>query len=469
MNEKTLVIKNIHTLVTMDEDRRVLRDAWVLVRGNVIDSVGTGTAPAADQEINARGHIVMPGLVNTHHHFFQTLLRGVPSMQNHELFPWLEDLYLLMAGMTDEMVDVSTRVAVAELMLSGCTTAQDHSYLHVNDMKFETEIEAARDLGVRFHLSRGSFDVGQSQGYLPPDEVVEDHDEILADCETLIQGYHEKERFGMVRIELAPCSPFSVTESLMERSAEMAEKYGVGLTTHLCETHDEEQFCLDKFGKTPVQFASDLGWMGDRTWYAHFVHASDENIDLMASTGTGVAHCPGSNARLGSGIARIHEMLRKGVKVGLGVDGSASNDSSHLLAEARLALLFQRAKYGADALTASQALEIATLGGAQVLGRDDIGALKPGMAADLIGVDLDQLGYAGGMHDPVAAVVLCEPGNVDFSVVNGRVVVEDGRIPGLDMEQLKRDQNRLAAHLVRATEDRYQKNMTDWAWKRMGE
>jgi len=380
-----------------------------------------------------------------------------------------EDLYLLMAGMTDEMVYVSTRVAVAELMLSGCTTAQDHSYLHVNDMKFETEISAAQELGVRFHLSRGSFDVGQSQGYLPPDEVVEDHDEILADCEALIKNFHEHDRFGMVRIELAPCSPFSVTESLMQKSAEMAEKYRVGLTTHLCETHDEEQFCLSKFGKTPVQFAADLGWMGDRTWYAHFVHANDENIDLMAETGTGVAHCPGSNARLGSGIARIHEMLKKGVKVGLGVDGSASNDSSHLLAEARLALLFQRAKYGADALTATQALEIATLGGAQVLGRDDIGALEAGMAADFIGVDLNQLGYAGGMHDPIAALVLCEPSNVSFSVINGKVVVEDGRIPGLDLAALKREQDRLAARLVKVTEDRYHRSMTDWTWRRVGQ
>ncbi|MBN1266632.1 MAG: 8-oxoguanine deaminase [Anaerolineales bacterium] len=469
MTEATLLVNNIHTLVTMDEERQVLQDAWILVRGGMIDKIGTGSPPAADRTIDASGHIVLPGLVNTHHHFFQTLLRGVPSMQNNELFPWLEDLYLLMAGMTDEMVYVSTQVAVAELMLSGCTTAQDHSYLHVNDMKFETEIAAAQELGVRFHLSRGSFDVGQSQGYLPPDEVVEDHDEILADCEALIKGFHEYDRFGMVRIELAPCSPFSVTESLMEKSAEMAEKYSVGLTTHLCETHDEEQFCLDKFGKTPVQFAADLGWMGERTWYAHFVHAENSNIDVMAQTGTGVAHCPGSNARLGSGIARVNEMLKKGVKVGLGVDGSASNDSSHMLAEVRLALLFQRAKYGADALTATQALELATLGGAEVLGRNDIGALKHGMAADFIGIKLNQLGYAGGLHDPVAALVLCEPVNVDFSVINGKVVVEDGSLSGLDLEQLKKQQNKLAAALVQKAEKRYSKNMTSWTWRRRGE
>jgi len=469
MTDTTLLVKNIHTLVTMDEDRRVLHDAWILAKGGAIEQIGSGKTPAADRKIDASGHIILPGLVNTHHHFFQTLLRGVPSMQNNELFPWLEDLYLLMAGMTDEMVYVSTKVALAELLLSGCTTAQDHSYLHVNDMKFETEIAAAQELGVRFHLSRGSFDVGQSQGYLPPDEVVEDHDEILADCEALIKGFHEYDRFGMVRIELAPCSPFSVSESLMEKSAEMAEKYGVGLTTHLCETHDEEQFCLDKFGKTPVQFAADLGWMGERTWYAHFVHADDGNIDLMAKTGTGVAHCPGSNARLGSGIARIHEMLKKGVKVGLGVDGSASNDSSHLLAEARLALLFQRAKYGADALTATQALELGTLGGAEVLDRDDIGSLEPGMAADLIGINLNQLGYAGGLHDPVAALVFCEPGNVDFSVINGKVVIEDGAILGLDLEDLKRQQNHLAAELVQKTEEKYGKNMTDWVWRKRGQ
>jgi len=469
--QKTLLVKNIHTLITMDDERRVLNDAWMLVKGCAVDSLGCGAPPqtAVDKTIDACGQIVMPGLINTHHHFFQTMLRVVPSMQNVGLFPWLVDLYLLMGSMTDEMMYVSTQTAIAEMMLSGCTTAQDHSYIHVNDMQFETEIKAARDLGARFHLSRGSFDVGQSQGYLPPDEIVEDTDAILADCEALIKGFHESDRFGMTRIELAPCSPFSVSEDLMARSAEMAAKYNVGLTTHLCETHDEETFCLETFGKTPVQFATDVGWMGDRTWYAHFVHATDAEIDLMVKTGTGVAHCPGSNARLGSGIARVKDMLQKGVKIGMGVDGSASNDSSHLLAEARLALLFQRAKFGADALTATQALELATLGGASVLGRDDIGALKPGMAADFIGIDLNQLGFAGGLHDPVAALVFCEPVNVEFSVINGEQVVEDGAITGLNLEQLKADQNRLSFDMVRLTEEKYNHDLSTKIWKRLGE
>lgn len=466
----SLLVKNIDHLVTLDDQRRVLRDGWLLVRGRTIAEVGGpgDSCPEADATLDAAGHLVMPGLINTHHHLFQTLLRAVPSLQNVELFPWLKELYLLMGSLTNEMVHVSAQIGLAELMLSGCTTAQDHFYLGVNDTCFDTEIEAARRLGIRFHLSRGSFTVGQSQGGLPPDDIVEAEDEVLADCERLVKTYHDPRPGGMVRVELAPCSPFSVSPRLMRESADMARRLGVALHTHLAEVKDEEAYCLERFGRRPAEYAADLGWVGGDVWYAHAVHVSSEEIGLMARTGTGVAHCPSSNMRLGSGIAPVCEMLARGVKVGLGVDGSASNDSSHLLAEARMAMLLQRAKHGAGALTATQALEMATLEGAKVLGRDDIGALRPGMAADFIGFDLAHLDFAGAQHDPVAALAFCTPARVSFSVIDGRQVVQDGQIVGLDPPGLIARHNRLAAEIVRRSEARYGHDFMTAAWRRAG-
>lgn len=465
----SLLVKNIDYLVTLDDDRRLLRDAWLLVRGNTIAGLGDAREPlpVAETVLDARGHIVLPGLINTHHHLFQTLLRAVPSFQNAGLFVWLKELYLLMGSLTDEMLYVSSQVGLAELLLSGCTTAQDHFYLGVNDTSFDTEIKAAQEVGIRFHLSRGSFSIGQSQGGLPPDEIVETEEAILADCERLVRTYHDPRPGGMVRIELAPCSPFSVSERLMQESAEMARRLGVALHTHLAETKDEEEYCLERYGRRPVQFVADLGWVGHDVWYAHAVHLNSDEINLMSHTGTGVAHCPSSNMRLGSGIAPVREMLAGGVKVGLGVDGSASNDSSHLLAEARMAMLLQRVKHGATALTATQALEMATLQGAKVLGRDDIGALTPGMAADFIGFDIDQLAYAGAQHDPVAALVFCTPSQVSFSVVDGRVVIRDGQILGLDMRKLIAQHNRLAGEIVARTEARYGHDFSTRVWRRI--
>jgi 8-oxoguanine deaminase len=465
----SLLVEHINYLVTMDADRRVLRDAWLLVQGNTLAALGEASQPppTAETVIDARGHLVMPGLINTHHHFFQTLLRAVPSFQDAGLFPWLKEIYLLMGSLTDEMVDASSRVALAELLLSGCTTAQDHFYLCVNDSSFDTEIKAAQELGVRFHLSRGSFSIGQSQGGLPPDEIVEDEDAILSDCERLVRTYHDPRPGAMVRVDLAPCSPFSVSERLLRESAQMARRLGVGLHTHLAETKDEEEYCVEHFGRRPVQWMADLDWVGSDVWYAHAVHLNADEIGLMSRSGTGVAHCPSSNMRLGSGIAPVREMLGEGVKVGLGVDGSASNDSSHLLAEARMALLLQRAKHGAQALTATQALEMATLEGARVLGRDDIGALKVGMAADFVGFDLNQLALAGAMHDPVAALVFCTPSQVSFSVIDGRVVVQDGQILGLDLPALIARHNRLAGEMVARTEARYGHDFSNRVWRRI--
>ncbi|MFN8453253.1 MAG: 8-oxoguanine deaminase [Anaerolineae bacterium] len=472
MTEPTpsLLVKNINWLVTIDDQRRVIQNGWLLTKNNMITAIGnTGEpTPEADKVLDATGHIVLPGLINTHHHFFQSMLRNVPALQNLALFPWLKELYLLMGSLTDEMVYASSRLALAELVLSGCTTTEDHFYLAVNDTAFDTEIRAAQEMGVRFHLGRSSFSIGQSQGGLPPDDIIEDEDDILADCQRLVQTYHDPNPGAMVRIELAPCSPFSVSERLMRESAEMARKYGVGLHTHLAETKDEEVFCLEIYGKRPVDYAADLGWLGGDVWYAHGVHLNDSEIKRMANTGTAVAHCPCSNMRLGSGIARVRDMLRAGMIVGLGVDGSASNDSSHMLAEVRQAMLLQRVKYGAEAMTATQALEIATLQGANLLSRNDIGALQPGMAADFIGIKLDQLGYAGALHDPVAAVVFCTPAQVSFSVINGRVVVEGGQLLTADVETLMSEQNRLAAQLVAHAEKRFGRSFVERSWQPAG-
>jgi len=464
----TLLINNILCLVTMDRAQPVIDGGWVLIEGNRIAALGgrNDEPPPAERTLNATGHVVLPGLINTHHHLFQTLLRAVPCIQDAGLFAWLEKLYLMMGELTDEMLYSSCLVGMAELMLSGCTTAQDHFYLGVNDTSFDTEISAARRLGLRFHLSRGSFSVGQSQGGLPPDDTVEDEDAILADCERLIRTYHDREHGAMVRIDLAPCSPFSVSERLMRESAEMARRYGVGLHTHLCETLDEETYCLEHFGRRPVQLAEDLGWVGPDVWYAHAIHLNPSEIEMLARTGTGIAHCPSSNMRLGSGIAPVCELLAAGGTVGLAVDGSASNDSSHLLAEARMAMLLQRVKHGAQAMPASQALELATLQGAKVLRRDDVGSLRPGMAADLVGFDARQLSFAGAVHDPAAALVFCQPGPASFSIINGAVAVEDGRIPGLDLPGLAARHNALSAELLARTEARYGHTFTarNWRW-----
>jgi cytosine/adenosine deaminase-related metal-dependent hydrolase len=446
----TLLIHDATLLVTMDAQRREIAGGSVFIRDHVIESVGAAEdlPSSADSVIDARGQVVLPGLVNTHHHFFQTLTRVLPAAQDAELFDWLRVLYPVWARLTPEMAFVSTQTAAAELLLSGCTTSSDHLYLFPNGVTLDDTLEAAMQIGIRFHAARGAMSVGESQGGLPPDALVEDEAAILRDTERLIQRWHDPDRYAMHRIVVAPCSPFSVSPQLMEDAAALARRYRVGLHTHLAENDKDIAYTREKFSCTPAEYAERLGWVGPDVWHAHCVQLDAAGIALFARTGTGVAHCPGSNMRLASGIAPIRAMRDAGVPVGLAVDGSASNDSGHLLAEARLALLLQRVGHGPAALTAREVLEMATLGGAQVLGRDDIGALAPGMAADLITVPLDDIGLAGAGHDPLAALFFCHVPRVQHSVVHGRVVVRDGRLTTLELPRLIERHNALARALV---------------------
>ena len=457
----TLLLKNIEMLVTMDDQRRELQHTNIYIKDGFIQSIGDASEmpPTADEVMYLSGHIVFPGLINTHHHFYQTLTRAVPQAQDANLFNWLTTLYPIWARLTAEDIRISTKTALSELALSGCTTASDHLYLFPNDSKLDDEIAAAGEVGLRLHASRGSMSLGESQGGLPPDSVVDTEEQILADSQRLIETYHDPNPGSKVQIVLAPCSPFSVTTELMRQSAKLAREYGVHLHTHLAETADEEDFCLDMFGHRPVAYMQEVDWIGNDVWFAHSVHVNHEEIQLYAHTGCGVAHCPSSNMRLASGIAPILEMLAQGVKVGLGVDGSASNDSSHLLAEARQAMLLSRVGAGVmgasrssdDApplMTARQALEIATRGGAAVLGRDDIGSLEVGKCADLFAIDLNRIDYAGALHDPVAAALFCTPQKVDLTLVGGKVVVKDARMTTVDEATLVRQHNQAAARLV---------------------
>jgi len=448
----TLLVKHARVLVTMDDTRREIADGAVFVRGNVIEQVGlTADLPQeADEVIDAQGCVVLPGLVNTHHHMYQSLTRVIPGAQNGELFNWLQNLYPIWANLTPEMVEVSTLTAMTELMLSGCTTSSDHLYIYPNGCRLEHSIEAAQRIGMRFHAARGSMSVGQSKGGLPPDRVVEDETAILKDTQRLIEAWHDPSRHAMQRIVVAPCSPFSVSKDLMRESAAMARHYGVSLHTHLAESRTDIDYSREKFNMTPAQYAEDCGWIGRDVWHAHCVQLDDDGIALFARSHTGVAHCPCSNMRLASGIAPVRKMRNAGVPVGLGVDGSASNDSGHLLGEVRQAMLLQRVGFGPDAMTAREALEIATLGGAQVLNRDDIGALKPGMSADIVMFSLDQIGFAGALHDPVAALVFSTPSNVWCSIINGRVVVRDGRCTTVETGPLIERHQRLALQLANA-------------------
>jgi len=446
-----LLVRNAALLITMDDERRTIPNGALFVRDNVIERVGTtaelGMLPA-DRVIDARGKVVLPGLINTHHHLYQTLTRAVPVAQNATLFGWLKTLYPIWAEMDPEAVFVSTLVGCAELMLSGCTTASDHLYIFPNGSKLDDEIRAALEIGIRFHASRGSMSLGESKGGLPPDRVVESEDSILRDTQRLIERYHDAQPFAMLRIVVAPCSPFSVTPDLMREAAKLARAYNVHLHTHLAETKDEEQFCLEQFGHRPVEYAEELDWAGPNVWYAHGVHINKREIKRMAKAGTGVAHCPTSNMRLASGIAPVRAYLDNGVKVGLGVDGSASNDGSHLLAEARQALLLQRVLGTPAALTAEEALWLGTRGGAAVLGRDDIGQLAPGKAADFIAINTDTLDYAGCQHDLLAAIVFCAPQKVDLSVINGRVVVEGGHLTTLALGPVVERHNQISRKML---------------------
>jgi cytosine/adenosine deaminase-related metal-dependent hydrolase len=455
----TLLVKHANLLVTMegnqpgvgaDSGAGRIADGGLFVRGGMIEQVGpTSELPdQADQVIDARGMILLPGLVNCHHHLYQTLTRAVPAAQDATLFGWLQTLYPIWIRLTPEAIYTSALVGLGELMLSGCTTASDHLYIYPNDCRIDDEIRAAQELGIRFQPCRGSMSLGESAGGLPPDAAVEDEDDILRDTQRAIEAYHDPEPGSMLRIVVAPCSPFSVTPDLMRESARLARSYGVQLHTHLAETLDEEAFCLREFGRRPVAYAEELGWLGNDVWHVHCVHLNAQEVALFAGTDTGVCHCPSSNMRLGSGIAPVRAYLDAGVRTGVGVDGSASNDSSHLLAEARMALLLQRVSGDPAALSAEEALWMATAGGARVLGRDDIGQLVPGKAADLIGIRLDRLDLAGALHDPLAALVFCTPQQVDLSIINGEVVVEDGNLTTVDLGPVVERHNRISREMV---------------------
>ncbi len=450
-----LLIRNIGLIATMDDGGRELRDGWILVDGPRIAALGSGIPPPLLEPVevlDARGALAIPGLVNTHHHLFQTFQKNLPFVQDAKLFDWLSGLYEVWRELTPEEVFVSAQLGLGELLLTGCTTVADHFYLFPRGQPSELldqTIEAARSLGVRFHPSRGSMSRGRSQGGLPPDDVVQRPDEILEDSERVIARYHDPSRFSLCRVALAPCSPFSVTDDLLVESARLARARRVRLHTHLAETRDEERFCLELHGVRPLAYMEKVGWLGPDVWFAHGVWLDDGELSRMAQAGTGIAHCPTSNLRLGSGIAPIPRALELGVPVGLAVDGSASNDASDMIRELQLCTLVHRVGTAVDAMPARRALRLATRGGAQVLGRDDIGALAPGMAADVALFRLDDLGLAGALHDPLAALCFTSGMRRAHTVlVHGRVVVEGGRLVNLDAAALFARANRLSAQMV---------------------
>ena len=458
MADTTLLIKNADLLCTMEPSESApfgaeISDSGLFARNGVIEQVGkTINLPdTADQIIDMRGHVVVPGMVNTHHHMFQNLTRAVPAAQNAPLFGWLQTLYPIWSRIGPEHIYWSTALALAELALSGCTTSSDHLYLYPNGTRLDDSLAAAADIGLRFHGTRGSMSIGESKGGLPPDSLTEEEPTILSDCQRVIETFHDKKRFAMQRIAIAPCSPFSVSMDLMRESARMARSYGVGLHTHLAENSEDIEYSLANFGMRPGDFIEAVEWTGPDVWHAHCVQLNATEIQLFASTGTGIAHCPCSNMRLASGIAPVRKMLDAGVNIGLGVDGSASNDSGHMLNEARQAMLLQRVMKGGDAMTARETLSMATRGGAAVLGRDDIGVLAPGYAADIAAFNTRGIDFAGAQWDILAGLIFCASGNSNYTIVNGKVIVDQGMLTTMNMTKLLERHNAMTADLMSHT------------------
>ncbi|MGR3636025.1 MAG: 8-oxoguanine deaminase [Shimia sp.] len=445
MQVTEILIKSAKVVLTMDDARRELSEADVRLRGGQIVEIGTDLD--SDGEIVlAQGCVVTPGLVNTHHHLYQTLTRAVPGGQDALLFGWLQTLYPIWSRFGPEEMNISAQIGLAELALSGCTLTSDHLYLYPNGARLDDTIDAAKEIGMRFHPTRGSMSIGESDGGLPPDSLVENEAAILNDTIRLIDAHHDASEGAMVRIGVAPCSPFSVSRELMRDAATLARDKGVMLHTHLAENEEDIAYSLEKFGCRPGQYAEDLGWTGEDVWHAHCVKLDGQEIDLFARSQTGVAHCPCSNCRLGSGIAPVRQMRDAGVPVGLGVDGSASNDAGNLVAEARQAMLLQRVSRGADAMSAREALEIATRGGAQVLGRSDCGQIAVGKRADIAIWDVSGI-EAAGSWDP-AALLLAGPTRVKHLFVEGRQVVRDGHVATIDLPRVIERQNALAQALM---------------------
>ena len=448
MPQTDILIQNARLILTMDDKRRTVPAGDVLLSGGIISAIGVGLPVTGCRIIDARGCLITPGLVNTHHHLYQTMTRAVPLAQNSSLFDWLKKLYPIWSAMRPEDFVTSAKVGMAELLLSGCTTTSDHLYFFPNGTRLEDTIYAAKEIGIRFHPTRGAMSIGESEGGLPPDHLIEKETRILDDMIRVIDGFHDPSHGSMVRVGVAPCSPFSVSRELMRDSAILARDKKVMMHTHLAENEEDIAYSLEKFGVRPGQYVSELGWTGSDVWHAHCVKLDPEEIALFARTETGVAHCPCSNCRLASGIASVRTMLDMQVPVGLGVDGSASNDSGNLMLEARQAMLLQRVAHGASAMSPQEALEIATIGGANVLGRHDCGSLEVGKCADLVVWDMKDINAAGNW-DP-SAILLAGPNLARDVFVNGKHVVENGQITTLDQRDLAIQQN----HQMRALQER---------------
>ncbi len=442
----TILIKNASIIATCDDEKRIFSDTSILIRDNIIDSIGD-IDEDADEVIDAGRKVVIPGLVNTHHHLYQTLTRCLPEVQNAELFDWLKYLYKVWGNIDGHMIEISTKVGVGELLLTGCTATSDHLYIYPeerNDL-IDIEIKTAGEMGIRFHPARGSMSLGESEGGLPPDNVVQSEKKIIKESERVINEYHDPSEFSMCRIVLAPCSPFSVTEDLMIETRQLAREKGVYLHTHLAETKDEEEFCLKFKGMRPLSYMEKVGWLGEDVWFAHCVHLNEDEIELLARTKSGVTHCPTSNLRLASGIAPVRKMLSAGVNVSLGVDGSASNDTSDMLGELRMAMLSARYKSGVDSMSAQDVLYMATRGGAKVLGRNDIGSIEVGKAADIAIFNMNRIDYAGASSDYLGALVFSGACHfADTVIVNGKIRVKNALLVDIDVNELIREANHIA-------------------------
>lgn len=449
----SLLIKNLETIGLFEEGRREIRDGWIAIGAGAIRAVGAGEPPReharAPETIDGSRLVAIPGLVNTHHHLYQTLTRAWLPAANCSLFPWLRALYPIWARLDDEAVRLGCLVGMAELLLSGCTTVADHHYIYPERAKggLDVEVAAANEIGIRLHATRGSMSLSKNDGGLPPEAIVETHEEILTACERAVRTHHDPGRYAMCRVGLAPCSPFSVTPALMRETAAMAARLGVTLHTHLAENAEDLAYSLAHYGMRPLDYLEDVGWLGDRTWLAHGIHFDDGEIARLGRARVGVAHCPSSNMRLGSGIARVQALRAAGAPVGIGVDGSASNDSSNLIQECRQALLLTRVAHGATAITVDDVFRMATVDGAACIGRDDIGRIAPGFASDIALFSLDGLDHSGA-HDPLSALLLTTTTRAHTVVVNGRVRVRRGEIVGLDTERLVAAHRAAARRLV---------------------
>ena len=448
----SILIKNIKEIITMDEQRNRFKNYELLIKDNIIKKIAPNLKMEAEEIIDGSDCFLYPGLINTHHHFYQTLTRNIPQVQNVELFNWLKYLYPIWARLTPQAVYYSSLVAMGELLKTGCTTSVDQLYVFPKDQPrklLDEEFRAAQEIGIRFYGSRGSMSLSKKDGGLPPDEVVQTEEEILSDSQRVIEKYHDNKPFAMQRVVLAPCSPFSVTESLLKESVKLARSYKVESHTHLAETKDEDEFCQETFGLRPLEYMERVGWLGNDVWFAHCVHLNKSEIDLLAKTGTGVAHCPVSNQKLASGAANIPYMLKKKVTVGLAVDGSASNDSSNMIAELRAAFLMHRLVYGISSMSAEEVLSMATNGGRDILNQPEIGSIEEGKAADMFLVNTKRLGFAGGLSDAVSALVTSGDSQVvDITIVNGKIVVRDGRLLNIDEEKLIEKANNISQGMI---------------------